>query len=88
MKVGGAPAGTAVKVDWFDANDQKVAEDQKAVGKKALSPWTFVNPVRYWRLNMAVPASFSFGDGTGKVSAGKFGLAPQGSPLPAASGAP
>ena len=35
MKVGGAPAGTAVKVDWFDANEQKVAEDSKAVGKKA-----------------------------------------------------
>jgi hypothetical protein len=35
MKVGGAPAGTAVKVDWYDANEQKVAEDLKAVGKKA-----------------------------------------------------
>ena len=35
MKVGGAPAGAAVKVAWYDANEQKVAEDQKAVGKKA-----------------------------------------------------
>jgi hypothetical protein len=35
MKVGGAPAGTAVKVSWFDSNEQKVAEDQKAVGKRA-----------------------------------------------------
>ncbi|HEV7518797.1 MAG TPA: hypothetical protein VGR07_21065 [Thermoanaerobaculia bacterium] len=34
MKVGGAPAGTAVKVDWYDAADKKVAEDQKTVGKK------------------------------------------------------
>jgi len=34
MKVGGAPAGTAVKVDWYDSADKKLAEDQKTVGKK------------------------------------------------------
>jgi len=34
MQVGGAPAGTAVKVAWYDANNQKLAEDQKTVGKK------------------------------------------------------
>jgi hypothetical protein len=35
MKVGGAPAGTAVKVAWYDSNEQKLGEDQKAVGKRA-----------------------------------------------------
>jgi len=34
MKVGGAPAGTPVKVQWLDGNNQKLAEDQKTVGKK------------------------------------------------------
>ena len=57
------------------ARARQQREVVKAVGKKALSPWTFVNPVRYWSLNMAVPASFSFGDGTSKITAGRFGLA-------------
>jgi LCP family protein required for cell wall assembly len=57
------------------ARARQQREVVKAVGKKALSPWTAINPVRYWRLNMAVPASFSFGDGTGKITAAKFGLA-------------
>ena len=30
-----------------------------AVGDKVLSPWTFINPVRYWQLNMAVPDFFA-----------------------------
>jgi hypothetical protein len=34
MKVGGAPDGTPVKVQWLDTNKQKLAEDQKTVGKK------------------------------------------------------
>jgi LCP family protein required for cell wall assembly len=38
-----------------------------AVGKKVLSPWTVVNPVRYWRLNNAIPDFFTFGDGMGPV---------------------
>ena len=27
----------------------------RAVGEEVMSPWTFINPVRYWRVNMAVP---------------------------------
>ncbi|MEI5672228.1 MULTISPECIES: LCP family protein [unclassified Nocardioides] len=46
-----------------------------AVGKKVLSPWTFVNPVRYWQLNNAVPGFFGFGEGTGPVRAGMWALA-------------
>jgi LCP family protein required for cell wall assembly len=38
-----------------------------AVGSKVLSPWTVLNPVRYWRLNNAIPDFFTFGDGTGPV---------------------
>jgi len=46
-----------------------------AVGDEVLSPWTFVNPVRYWRLANAVPDFFAFGEGTGPVQAGKWSLA-------------
>ena len=46
-----------------------------AVGDKVLSPWTFINPVRYWRLANAIPHFFAFGEGTGPVEAGKWALA-------------
>lgn len=36
-----------------------------AVGKAVLSPWTVVNPVRWWELNHAVPDFFQFGEGMG-----------------------
>jgi LCP family protein required for cell wall assembly len=46
-----------------------------AVGKKVLSPWTFLNPVRYWRLNNSIPDFFGFGEGTGPMRAGMWALA-------------
>lgn len=46
-----------------------------AVGKKVLSPWTFVNPVRYWRLNRAIPGFFGFGEGMGPTRAAMWALA-------------
>ena len=46
-----------------------------AVGDKVLSPWTFINPVRYWRLANAVPDFFAFGEGTGPVEAAKWATA-------------
>jgi LCP family protein required for cell wall assembly len=46
-----------------------------AVGSKVLSPWTVVNPVRYWRLNHAVPDFFAFGEGMGPVRAGLWATA-------------
>ena len=30
-----------------------------AVGSKVVSPWTVLNPFRYWDLNMAAPESFA-----------------------------
>ena len=33
MQVGTAMAGSPVTVDWYDAKEQKVGEDQKTVGK-------------------------------------------------------
>lgn len=46
-----------------------------AVGRKVKSPWTFINPVRYWRLNHAVPDFFAFGDGMGPARAAAWALA-------------
>jgi hypothetical protein len=46
-----------------------------AVGDKVVSPWTFINPVRYWRLSMAVPDFFAFGEGTGPLQAAKWASA-------------
>jgi LCP family protein required for cell wall assembly len=38
-----------------------------AVGSEVVSPWTVLNPVRYWRLNNAIPDFFTFGEGMGPV---------------------
>ncbi|MFC6344514.1 LCP family protein, partial [Nocardioides hankookensis] len=46
-----------------------------AVGDGVLSPWTFINPVRYWRLTNAIPDFFAFGEGMGPVRAGMWALA-------------
>ena len=40
-----------------------------AVGDKVVSPWTVLNPVRYWRLSNAVPDFFAFGEGTSPLRA-------------------
>ncbi len=45
-----------------------------AVGDKVLSPWTVVNPVRWWNLNRAVPRFFVFGKGTSSIEAGRWAL--------------
>jgi LCP family protein required for cell wall assembly len=46
-----------------------------AIGSKALSPWTFINPVRYYRLSMASAESFTVGEETGPVALGRFAFA-------------
>jgi len=46
-----------------------------AIGKKVLSPWSVANPVRWWRLNKAVPSFFTFGEGTSAIDASRWALA-------------
>jgi LCP family protein required for cell wall assembly len=46
-----------------------------AVGSKVLSPWTVINPVRWWRLNNAIPDFFTFGEGMGPVRTGMWATA-------------
>lgn len=54
---------------------QRQREVVAAIGHRVLSPWTVVNPVRWWRLNHAVPSFFTFGEGMSKVQAGRWALA-------------
>jgi LCP family protein required for cell wall assembly len=35
-----------------------------AIGRKVASPWSIVNPFRYWNLNMAATQAVAFGEGT------------------------
>ncbi len=46
-----------------------------AVGSKALSPWTVLNPFRYWRLNMAASGAVAIDDQMSPISAAKFAAA-------------
>ena len=46
-----------------------------AVGEEVCSPWTVINPVRWWRLNNAIPEFFAFGEGMGPITAGKWATA-------------
>ncbi|TIC87889.1 LytR family transcriptional regulator [Nocardioides sp. GY 10113] len=45
-----------------------------AIGSKVASPWTVLNPVRYWRLNLAAPGAIAVGEGMGVIDAGRFAL--------------
>ncbi len=57
------------------ARVQQQREVVAAVGKKVLSPWSVINPVRYWQLNAAVPDFFRFGEGMGPYDASQWALA-------------
>ena len=46
-----------------------------AVGSKAVSPWSVINPVRYWKLNMAAANTVAVSEGTGPIDLGKFAWA-------------
>jgi LCP family protein required for cell wall assembly len=57
------------------ARAQHQREVVSAVGKKAASPWTVLNPVRYARLAMAGSSSVRVGKDTGLVSTMRFAWA-------------
>jgi LCP family protein required for cell wall assembly len=46
-----------------------------AIGKEATSPWTILNPIRYYRVNMAGAKTFSVSEGTGPIDLGRFAWA-------------
>ncbi len=45
-----------------------------AIGSEVKSPWTFVNPVRYFRVNQAATSSLRISEGTGPIALARFGL--------------
>jgi len=57
------------------ARVQQQREVIAAVGDKVLSPWSVINPIRWWKLNAAVPDFFRFGEGMGPTDAGKWAMA-------------
>lgn len=46
-----------------------------AVGKKAVSPWSVINPIRYWKLNMAAPDFITTDENTSPIKVAQFALA-------------
>jgi LCP family protein required for cell wall assembly len=46
-----------------------------AIGAAVLSPWTVVNPVRWWQLNNSLPGFFVFGDGTHQLDVARWARA-------------
>jgi len=54
---------------------QHQREVVSAVGSKAASPWSVINPVRYYRLAMAGSDSLRVGDETGVLATAKFAWA-------------
>lgn len=46
-----------------------------AIGDKAVSPWTVINPFRYWRINMAAARTLTADDDTGAVDLARFAWA-------------
>ncbi|WP_110241722.1 LCP family protein [Nocardioides gilvus] len=46
-----------------------------AVGSEAISPWTVINPWRYWSLATAAAESFTISEGSGPLAIGRFALA-------------
>jgi LCP family protein required for cell wall assembly len=57
------------------ARAQHQREVVSAVGAKAASPWTVLNPVRYYRLAMAGASAVKVGEGTSAFAAARFALA-------------
>jgi LCP family protein required for cell wall assembly len=46
-----------------------------AIGREAVSPWTILNPVRYYRLNMSAAEAVRVSEGTSVFSAARFAYA-------------
>lgn len=57
------------------ARAQHQREVVSAVGAKAASPWTVLNPLRYYRLAMAGASAVRLGDDTDPFSAARFAYA-------------
>jgi len=80
QEVNGVTAlGFARSRQTFATSDiQRVQNQRKvisAIANKAASPWTFLNPLRYFRLSDAGASSLRIGDNVGPLSLGRFAWA-------------
>jgi LCP family protein required for cell wall assembly len=57
------------------ARAQHQREVVSAIGAKAASPWTVLNPVRYYRLATAGADAVTVGEDTGLIATGRFAFA-------------
>lgn len=46
-----------------------------AIGRKAMSPWSVLNPLRYYQLNMAAPEALAVSEGTSPIAMVKWAIA-------------
>ncbi|MEQ4498502.1 LCP family protein [Nocardioides kribbensis] len=46
-----------------------------SIGREVVSPWSVLNPVRYWRLNLAATETVTFGDGMNPARAAMWASA-------------
>lgn len=54
---------------------QAQREVVSSIGREVLSPWSVLNPLRYWDLNMAATNTVTFGKGMSPVRAGLWAMA-------------
>ena len=54
---------------------QSQREVLAGIATKVKSPWTFINPVRYYRVNEGAATSVQVGEGMGPLSAARFAMA-------------
>jgi hypothetical protein len=57
---------------------QRVQSQREVLGgiaHEAKSPWTFINPVRYYKVNDGAASSLQIGENTGPVPLARFALA-------------
>lgn len=54
---------------------QRQREVVSAIGREALSPWSIINPVRYYRLNMAGARAVRVSEGTSPFAMAQWALA-------------
>jgi LCP family protein required for cell wall assembly len=54
---------------------QHQREVVSAIGHEAVSPWSIINPVRYYRLNMSAADAIRVSEGTSVISAARFAFA-------------
>lgn len=57
------------------ARGQSQREVLGGIAEKAKSPWTFINPVRYVRVNSGAASSVQIGEGMGPIALARFALA-------------